>query len=84
MLAEVDSRGVLTRDTRVGLRFSTVAQWVRCHSLKSSRRVGHTKAHEVWPRTRWLTCRFRCSVIRIHCNAIQTLLQLNSYNYKLL
>jgi len=33
------------------------------------------------PEPRGLPCRFRCSIIQTHCNAIQTLLQLNSNNY---
>jgi len=32
-------------------------------------------------RTKWPTCRFRCSVIQTRCNAIQTLVQLNFNNY---
>jgi hypothetical protein len=33
-----------------------------------------------WSRPRWLTCPIYCKIIKVHCNAIQTLLQLNSNN----
>ncbi len=49
-------------------------------AIKPVERLHQYRAQEVWSPTDGLTCGLQCTITRTRCNAIRTLLQLNSDN----